>query len=280
MKEFNSFENYLKSLAGCEFLTAEEESSCLEKAKKGDRRALDRIVKANLRFVVKFAKKYAGYGVDLEDLVGAGNMGLVKAVEKYNCAKKVRFITYAMFWIRAEIMYELNMARAIRIPYNHESLVREIRRIQSELPAKMTTEEATAEIASRLGVKKSTVNDIMNALAPCSLDQCRSYDDEGWNLYSQLENSSSPDPYDEFVVADVKEKIRKIIFDMPRDERNVLIRRFGLYGEEKESLQDIASSWDSPITREGIRQKEMKARRFLMEAGRLMDLEAYAGIAV
>lgn len=279
MKEFNSFENYLKSLGKCEFLTAEEELSCLKKAKNGDRLAFDRITKANLRFVVTQAKKYAGYGVDIEDLVSAGNLGLVKAVEKFDSSRKVRFITCAIYWIRAEMIEELERSRAISIPHNYETLEREIRKMELELPAKMSTAERTAVIASHFGVKKSTVQSLMNARSPYSLDECMSDDDEGWNLYSQVE-SSCRDPYEEFVVRDAKEKIRKIIFDMPPEERRVFVKHYGLFGAEKESLQTIADNWGSKITREGIRQKELKARKFLVEAGKSMDLEEYAGVAV
>ncbi|WP_407400258.1 RNA polymerase sigma factor RpoD/SigA [Treponema sp.] len=282
MKQFNSFDNYLKSLEKFKFLTAEEERDLIAKAQSGDRRAGDRIVQANLRFVVDQAKKMlrAGCSADIEDLISAGNIGLVKAVSKFKLEKKVRFITCAAFWIRAEMNAEAGMAHAIRLPHNCLTKLSRIRTAEAELPEGLDQASRYATIAQSVGATKTAIKAIMESSRSVASLDAMTNEDEDQNLYGCVDDRSVRDPLDEVIAKDMYSNLDKVMNSLPNDERRILEKHYGLKGSKPMSLDEIAKSWDTEITREGIRQKELKAmKRFREEAN--MDLfEGYFDKAV
>lgn len=282
MKEFNSFENYLKSLNKFQFLTAEEERELLKDAQNGNQKAADKLVSSNLRFVVNQAKiMHRKTGADIEDLISAGNMGLVKAVSRFDLSKKVRFITFAYHWIFSEMMAETSALRQIRLPHNCETALNKIRAIEEKLPASMSRKEKVNYIASQLGMKPSSVSAIINSSMPSlSLDFSEDQNEDDFTLYSRLSDDSVVNPEEEIERMEVLDNFNRMMDKLPEEERDVIAKHYGLYGFKPMSLDEIARSWDKEITREGIRQKEVKAMKRFREAENRRYFEEYIRQAV
>ena len=260
-RDYNPFDNYLMSLRGCEFLTAEEEKELVKKAQAGDKRATNKVVRANLRFVVDQAKRMrlAGCKADIEDLIGAGNIGLTKAVAKYDAERGARFITCAALWIRAEMNEEAGKVHAIHLPHNCQIKLPKILAAESNLPKNMEQSEKCEIIAKQVGATKNTVKAILDAAASIySLDSVES-DDEDASLYTFISDQTTRDPLDEIIEKEMKENFNKVLNRLPKDESMVLERHHGLDGQKDMSLDEIAGAWGKNITREGIRQKELRA---------------------
>ena len=282
MKDFNSFENYLNELGKFQFLTAEEERELLIKAQSGNKKAMEKIVHANLRFVVDQAKKMlrTGCNVDIEDLIAAGNIGLVKAVSKFKMEKEVRFITCASYWILAEMREEIGKNHAIRLPHNCQVMLSKIRAAEEELPEGISREEGYEYIACKTGTTKKTVRAILESTGiMISLDSLVTADGDG-SLYDFVEDPYTADPLDAVIANDLSENFRKVYKSLPADEQKVLECHFGLKTGEPMSLDEIARNWTSKITREGIRQKELKALRRFSKAENISYFEDYFGKAV
>ena len=280
MKEYNPFANYLKSLEKFEFLDASTERQLIEKAQGGNMKARGRLVSANLRFVVNQAKKMAGKGADIEDLVCAGNMGLVKAVDRFDLSKDVRFITFAAYWIHAEMKAELSSSRMIHIPHNSELLFSKVVRMEKELDSSMGTDEKCRIIAGRLGTNENLVKSLFeSSRAFLSLD-ARIDGTEEFCLYECIEDDRTRNPSDVVIENDVMEKFSSVIESLPPDEREVLVKHYGLFGNEKKSLDEISSEWKCRISREGIRIKEKKAFRKFTDGANLKYFEGLYGEAV
>ena len=273
MKEYNPFANYLKSLEKFEFLDASTERQLIMKAQGGNLKARDRLVSSNLRFVVNQAKKLAGKGADIEDLVCAGNMGLVKAVDRFDLSKDVRFITFAAYWIYAEMKAELSSSRMIHIPHNSELLFSKVVRMEKELDSSMGTDEKCGIIARTLGTNEALVKSLLaSSRSFLSLD-AQIDGTEEFSLYECIEDDRTKNPSDEAIENDVMEKFSRIVDSLPPDEREVLVKHYGLFGNEKKSLDEISSGWKCRITREGIRNKEKKAFRRFRDGGSLKYFE-------
>ncbi|MCQ2241541.1 RNA polymerase sigma factor RpoD/SigA [Treponema sp.] len=282
MKEFNSFDNYLKSLEKFEFLTAEEEKELIKKAQAGDRKASARIIQANLRFVVDQAKKMLRKGckADIEDLISAGNMGLVKAVSKFKLEKNVRFITCAAFWIRAEMNAEAGMTHAIRLPHNCQVLLSKIRLVEANLPEGLGQSERYEYIAKKVGATKAGVKAILEATSSVSSLDALISDEDDSSFYDFCSDASAVDPLDEVVSADMNRNFKKVMNSLPEDERRVLESHYGLGTGKALSLDEIARNWGKEITREGIRQKEIKAMKRFRETENRCLFDGMFGEAV
>ncbi len=281
-REYNPFDNYLKSLRNCEFRTAAEEKEVIKKAQSGDKKATDRIICANLRFVVDQAKKMkaAGCKADIEDLVSAGNIGLAKAVSKFKAEKGVRFITCAAFWIRAEMNEEAGKVHSIHIPHNCQIQLPKILAAAEKLPKGMKQSEKYEIIAQQLNVTKNGVKAILEATSSVSsLDAVVDADDDA-NLYSFITDNTACDPLDEIINKEMHENLSVVLDRLPEDERMVIENHYGLNGHKKMSFEEIAGKWGKNITREGIRQKELRAISKFREADNRKLFEGMFNLAV
>lgn len=282
MKEFNSFGNYLKSLEKYEFLTAEEERKLIKKAQAGNSVARDKVICANLRFVVDQAKKMARKcgNADIEDLINAGNLGLVKAISKFDLSRNVRFITCAIFWIRAEMSDEIGASNPIRLPHNCMVKLPGIKALEKELPSGISENEKYDILAQRLGMTKKGVMAILaSSRGISSLDAIESEEDD-FNLYSSVSDNRYQDPADSLVKADAVDRLNEMVRTLPEDERKVIESHYGLRTGKGMSLEEIARTWDRDITREGIRQKELRAMRRFREEENMRYFDGMLDIAV
>ena len=282
MNEYNPFDNYLKSLKNCKFLTAEEERNLIKKAQAGDKKASDRVVEANLRFVVNRAKKMKEKGcrADIEELVAAGNIGLTIAVSKFDLKKGTRFITFAAFWIKAEMNAEAGKVNSIHLPHNCQVKLPKVLAAEESLPKNMDYSAKCQAIARRVGATKKTIEAILEATASISSLDSVVADDEDANLYSFIGDNSACDPLDEIIENEMNEKLNKVLRKLPDDERMVIENHYGLNGHRKMSFEEIAGKWGKNITREGIRQKELKAIKKFRESENSMLFDGMLDIAV
>lgn len=282
MNEYNPFDNYLKSLKNCKFLSAEEERDLIKKAQAGDKKARDKVVEANLRFVVNRAKKMKEKGcrADIEELVAAGNVGLTIAVSKFDLKKGTRFITCAAFWIMAEMNAEAGKVNSIHLPHNCQVKLPKVLAAEESLPKDMNYSEKCKVIADRVGATKKTVEAILEATASISSLDSVVADDEDTNLYSFIGDNTARDPLDEIIEKEMGENLNKVLRKLPVDERMVLENHYGLNGHRKMSFEEIARMWGKNITREGIRQKELKAIKRFCESDNSMLFDGIFDIAV
>ncbi|MBQ0040158.1 MAG: sigma-70 family RNA polymerase sigma factor [Treponema sp.] len=279
MNEFNPFENYLRSLDRYAFIAADEEREMIIRAQSGSKKDSDRLVQSNLRFVIDQAKKMKRYNVDFEDLVSAGNLGLVKAVQRFDLSRKVRFITYAAFWVYAEMMEEIYGSSMIRLPHNCNVAMAKIKSIDSKLPKGMGDEERCAYIAQRLKMKESSIKALLYcARDVASLDAQIAEDDE-CNLYGVI-GDSVYDPVEEMERKDVIDHVSRFMGCLSDEERKVIEKHYGFNGVIPMTYSEIARSWKGGISREGIRQKELKAMKRMQEKMHAECFETYLDVAV
>lgn len=254
----NSLKYYFDEIKKNKLLTQEEEIELALKIKKGDRCAFNKMIKSNLRLVVKIAKKYASSELSLEDLIQEGNIGLIKAVEKFDTNKNVRFSTYACWWIKQAIIRALvNKKRLIRLPYRKEEHFKKINYVIRELTQKLNREPTSKEIAERLGCPESDVINIRNIT-----DNITSIDsevgEEGYSLLDFIDDDSfSPEKI--FDLEDLRNRTDEILGTLKNKEKEVIIQRFAFDSKKRETLKSIARNLG--ISPETVRQLEIRAIR-------------------
>ncbi|MCQ2248016.1 MAG: sigma-70 family RNA polymerase sigma factor [Treponema sp.] len=274
MAAVNSFENYLSDIGSFGFLSQEEERTLIEKAQKGDRASRDRVVSSNLRYVVNVAKKFQDRGVDLEDLVCAGNIGLVKAVDKFDPSKGTRFITCADFWIKAEIRMEIGNGRRIHIPHNYEQLIPQIWALYQSRPRNMNHGSVIQWICDTLGIKRQILISIMNATGGFkSLDCAIDSEDDGRCLHDIVEDQWTQNPEESALENDACRKVSMILEGIPSVEKKVLRLRYGIGESKPMTYNEI--SLRLGLTREGIRQAEKRGKRRFAESENWRQVEDY-----
>jgi RNA polymerase primary sigma factor len=255
-----------------ELLTHEEEIDLSKRAKQGDTRAKHRLVEKNLRLVVSVAKKYRGMGLPFEDLIQEGNIGLMKAVEKFDPDRGFRFSTYATWWIRQAVQRAVaDKGRTIRVPVHMTEKIRKVGRAISELAVELEREPTEEEVARRLGWDSEEVRLTMSAMPDAtSLDQPVSSEETASQLGDFIEDERVSDTPDtvmrEIETAHLKEAIERL----PERARYVLVRRYGLDDREPATLAELGDELD--ISRERVRQLQREAERILKagEYGRVL----------
>ena len=267
---------YLKEINKIPLLSRDEETELAQRAKAGDKIAKDKIVRANLRFVVNVAKKYQNRGLDLTDLISEGNIGLLTAIDRYDVSKGYHFISYAVWWIRQAILKAIyEKAKMIRLPLNRANELVQIEKARKTVGGSKSEEQEIREIAEMLNMDKAHVRDLLNiARDMISLDTAvNPGDSDSSSLGEFISDSLYDDPEEHAMQTSMKEDIDAVLDSLTEKEAEVLRCRFGLNGKESMSLKEVGDVFH--LTKERIRQIEKKALRRLKHPTRMSKLEAY-----
>jgi RNA polymerase primary sigma factor len=271
-----SIDRYLQEISKVELLTAKEEIQLAKKIRKGDRKAFEQLVKANLRFVVTVAKQYQSQGLSLGDLINEGNIGLIKAARRFDETRGFKFISYAVWWIRQAILQALGeRGRVVRLPLNRIGILSKIRNMNSEFEQNFGREPMAEEIAEMLKVKDQDISEaIQIAGKNISIDApLKSTEDN--NLHSLLTNNSDSNPDDLLLKDSLKEEIDNSLKALSKREADILKLYFGLDCDHAFTLEDIGQRFH--LTRERVRQIKEKAIRRLRHKKRAERLRKYLG---
>ena len=253
---------YLKSIGNHPRLNFEEEKELSAKALAGDKEAVNHLVECNLKLVVPIAKRYAGCGLPLLDLIQEGNLGLIKAAEKYDGSKGWRFSTYATYWIRQTISRALgDQSRTIRIPANMVELLSKVKKASAELTQSLRRDPTDQEIADKLNIELDKVQTVMDiAQATTSLDT--PIDDDGETSMGDLiADTNTENPYQNMVAEANRQIVESVLSTLSSKEAEILRMRFGIGSDRPMTLEEVGKHYG--VTRERIRQVENKAIRKL-----------------
>ena len=270
----DSVRMYLKEIGTIPLLTAEEETQLAERLETGDERAGKRLAEANLRLVVSIAKKYIGRGMHLQDLIQEGNMGLLKAVEKFDFRKGYKFSTYATWWIRQSITRAIaDQARTIRIPVHMVETINRVNRTERQLLQELGREPSIDEIAAKLKMSPRRIEEIMKiAQDPVSMETPIG-EEEDSHIGDFIVDEKTQQPEEAAATSFLHEQLMDVMQTLTERERKVLILRYGLNGETPKTLEEVGKIFN--VTRERIRQIEAKAIRKLHHPNRSKKLRDY-----
>ena len=275
-REILSLDKYLHEIGKIELITAEEEVDLTRKIHKGDLNARDRLIKANLRFVVSVSKQYQNQGLSLPDMINEGNLGLIKAAERFDETRGFKFISYAVWWIRQSILQALaEQARIVRLPLNRIGHIYKANKTFAALEQKYEREPTTFEISQALDLTPADVKEaIKNTGRYISLDAPLVQDEEG-NMYDVLlsEDASSPDK--ELLTDSLRKEIERALNTLTRREADIIRLYFGLNGKHTHTLEEIGDEFN--LTRERVRQIKERAIKRLKHTTRSRILKTYLG---
>jgi RNA polymerase primary sigma factor len=270
-----SLDVYLHEINKTPLLTREQEQSLARRIRKGDKDALDRLVKANLRFVVSIAKQYSNQGLPLEDLINDGNLGLIKAAHRFDEKRGYKFISYAVWWIRQAMLQSLaEHSRIVRLPLNRAGTLYRIGKASRQLDQELGRAPNAREIAKKLKLSEEEVEDTMHiANTHVSLDDPYSTEQDDTSLVDYLQDDSSPMPDEETYGRALSDDMEKALATLSERERQILSMYFGLNQEEPLTLEEIGK--ELGLTRERIRQIKEKAIIRLRHSSRAKFLQGY-----
>ncbi len=270
-----ALELYLKDIAHNKALASEEEAVLAARIKKGDRKALDALVKANLRFAVSVARKYQNQGLPLSELISEGNIGLIKAAKRFDEKKNFKFISYAVWWIRQSILRALaDRSRITRIPLHRIGVIHRVHTTQNRLEQKYRRLPSTEEIAREIGIGKEDVQTAQSiSNRSVSLDSPVK-DEEGSELIDLLHDENQETPDNQLIEISRQEGVRRILDALEERERDVLKLYFGLGVETNHTLDEIGSQLN--LSRERVRQIKEKAIDRLKHSYLRNRLKAFA----
>ena len=265
---------YLKEIGKVPLLTMEEEREYAERMANGDEEAKNKLVEANLRLVVSIAKRYVGKGMFFLDLIQEGNLGLMKAVEKFDYTKGYKFSTYATWWIRQAITRSIaDQARTIRIPVHMVETIHKVSRYSRQMMQELGREATADEIGAQMGMSADKVREIMKfSQDPVSLETPIG-EEEDSHLGDFIPDDDTPAPSDAASAAILREVIERELNTLTPREAHVIRLRFGLYDGRMRTLEEVGKEFD--ITRERIRQIEAKALRKLRHPSRARHLKGF-----
>ena len=268
---------YLKAIDKIPLLTYEEEYDLALKAKNGDKKARERLINSNLRFVVSVAKKFRGQGIPLEDLINEGNIGLMTAVDKFEPEKGYHFISYAVWWVRQAILKALaEQSRPVRLPLNRSNELIQIVRAKNELLKSGENSDPSAEdIAEKTGPERNLVKSLMDITREMiSFDSPIKGDEEGDSSYFDFVEDKSQTPEEDVVNHMMEKDVRSLLGVLGDKERDIIEKRYGFNGREPMSLKAIGDEYN--LTKERIRQIEKSALEKLRNNGDSVGLEYYS----
>ena len=275
-RESHSLDKYLQEIGKVDLLTADEEVVLAKRIREGDQLALEKLTKANLRFVVSVAKQYQNQGLSLGDLINEGNLGLIKAAQSFDETRGFKFISYAVWWIRQSILQALaEQSRIVRLPLNRVGSLNKISKTFSELEQKFEREPSPEELAEVLEVTASEVVDTMKISGRhVSMDAPFVQGEEN-SLLDVLENDGDEKPDDGLMTDSLRKEVQRALSTLTQREADVITLYFGLNGEHAMTLEEIGEKFN--LTRERVRQIKEKAIRRLRHTSRSKTLKPYLG---
>ncbi len=275
-RESQSIDKYLHEISKVDLITAQEEVELARRIREGDQMALEKLTKANLRFVVSVAKQYQGQGLPLNDLINEGNLGLVKAAQKFDETRGFKFISYAVWWIRQSILQAIaEQSRVVRVPLNRTGEFRKTLKVFSELEQRFNREPTPEEIAEEMEVSVKEVRDSLNlAKKHVSMDAPMIQGEEN-SLLDVLENGNERDPDEGLFDSALRTDLRRVLDHLPERNAEVIRLYYGLDGQEPMTLEDIGAKYN--LTRERVRQLKEKGLSKLRKETMNKSLKAYLG---
>ncbi len=275
-RESASLDKYLQEIGREELITADDEVELAIRIKQGDHRALEKLVKANLRFVVSVSKQYQNQGLTLPDLINEGNLGLIKAAQRFDETRGFKFISYAVWWIRQSILQALaEQSRIVRLPLNQVGSLNKINKAFSQLEQEFEREPSADELAELLELPEDKIHDTIKVSGRhVSVDAPFSDGEEG-TLLDVLQNAESPKADNTLMSESLQREIERSLATLTERERDVVRLFFGIGMNHGLTLEEIGSKFD--LTRERVRQIKEKAIRRLRHTSRSKLLKAYLG---
>ncbi len=275
-RETASLDKYLQEIGKVDLISADEEVALAQRIKQGDRAALEKLTKSNLRFVVSVSKQYQNQGLSLPDLINEGNLGLIKAAQRFDETRGFKFISYAVWWIRQSILQALaEQSRIVRLPLNKIGSINKINKAYAKLEQVYEREPNAEEIAELLEITETEVKDSMrNSGRHISMDAPLVQDEDN-NLYDVLKSDEVITPETELLYDSLRKEIDRAISTLTGREVDVIKLYFGLNGSHPMTLEEIGEKFQ--LTRERVRQIKEKAIRRLKQTSRCKILKSYLG---
>ena len=277
-REHASLDKYLQEIGRVDLISPEQEVELAKRIKKGDHQALEILTKANLRFVVSVSKQYQNQGLSLPDLINEGNLGLIKAAQRFDETRGFKFISYAVWWIRQSILQALaEQARIVRLPLNKIGNISKINRAFSELEQEFERPPTASELAEALEL---TLEEVKQSLSQTghhvSMDApLKSDDHDSSNMYDVMSTSDIPKPDDHLIDVSLKEEVKRSLHALTSREQDVVRLYYGIDMESGHTLEEIGEKFD--LTRERVRQIKEKALRRLKHTSRSEILRSFLG---
>ena len=274
-RESEALEKYLSEIGKEELLSADEEVELAQRIRKGDKKALERLTKANLRFVVSVAKQYQNQGLSLPDLINEGNVGLIKAAEKYDETRGFKFISYAVWWIRQSILQAIaEQSRIVRLPLNQLGSMSKINRMLSKFEQENERRPSVDEISAVIDIPEEKVDEAINVSGRQVSVDAPFVDGEDNSLLDVLVNNDAPLADRQLLVESLQAEIKEALKLLTLRERNIITAFYGI-GQPEMTLEEIGSKYG--LTRERVRQIKEKAIRRLRGNTKNKILKAYLG---
>ena len=275
-RETASLDKYLQEIGKVELITADEEVALAQRIKQGDQNALEKLTKANLRFVVSVSKQYQNQGLSLPDLINEGNLGLIKAAQRFDETRGFKFISYAVWWIRQSILQALaEQSRIVRLPLNKIGSINKINKAYAHLEQQFEREPNADEIAHLLEISENEVKESMkNSGRHVSMDAPLIQDEDN-TMYDVLKGEENTTPDNGLLYESLRKEIERAVSTLTQREADVIRLYFGLNGSHPLTLEEIGEKFD--LTRERVRQIKEKAIRRLKHTSRSKILKTYLG---
>jgi RNA polymerase primary sigma factor len=275
-RESQSLDKYLQEIGKVDLVTPQEEIDLARRIKKGDQKALEKLTKANLRFVVSVTKQYQNQGLSLGDLINEGNLGLIKATKRFDETRGFKFISYAVWWIRQSILQALaEQSRIVRLPLNRVGALNKIGKAFSTLEQQFEREPSASELAEELDMSLFEVSDTLKiSRRHLSMDAPFAQGEDN-RLLDVIQDQRQPSPDHQLMEESLKVEVRRALNTVSEREAQVIRLYFGLDQEHSLTLEEIGEKFN--LTRERIRQIKEKAVRRLRHASRSKALRAYLG---
>lgn len=274
-RESDSLDKYLQEIGHEELISVEEEVELAQRIKKGDRKALEKLTRANLRFVVSVAKQYQNQGLSLPDLINEGNVGLIKAAEKFDETRGFKFISYAVWWIRQSILQAIaEQSRIVRLPLNQVGSVNKINRVLNKFEQEHERRPSIDEIADNVDIPHEKIEEAMKVNSRHVSVDAPFAEGEDNSLLDVLPNNDSPMADKKLVMESLREEINRALQTLNERERNIIETFFGINQQEM-TLEEIGDKYG--LTRERVRQIKEKAIRRLRHNTKNKLLKSYLG---
>ncbi len=271
-----SLDKYLHEIGKVDLISAEEEVELARRIKLGDDKALDKLIKANLRFVVSVSKQYQNQGLSLPDVINEGNLGLIKAAQRFDETRGFKFISYAVWWIRQSILQALaEQARIVRLPLNKIGSINKINKTLIELEQRFEREPSFQEVAQVLELAPEDVKEsLKSAHRHVSMDAPLAQGEDG-TMYDVMLNKDTPSPDKGLLTDSLRKEIERALSTLTFREANIIRLYYGLNGKLPHTLEEIGEEFN--LTRERVRQIKEKAIKRLKNVTRCKNLKVYLG---